>query len=78
MKKGTKKIGKLKIKLVRSLIGKPKKQREIVRGLGLRRLNHEVIREDRPEIWGMINKVRHLVAVEPLNTEELKEKSKGK
>jgi len=78
MRKGTKKIGKLKIKLVRSLIGKPKKQREVIKGLGLRRLNHEVIREDRPEIWGMINKVKHLVKVEPLTTEEIKEKSKGK
>jgi large subunit ribosomal protein L30 len=72
MRKETKKFGKLRIKLVRSLIGRPKKQREIVRGLGLRRLNHEVIREDRPEIWGMINKVRHLLIVESIELEKQK------
>jgi len=67
---------RLRIKLVRSLIGKPKKQREVVKGLGLRKLNHEVIREDRPEIWGMINKVRHLITVEQLKVKEQKTKSK--
>ncbi|MFQ6083433.1 MAG: 50S ribosomal protein L30 [Candidatus Aminicenantia bacterium] len=53
----------MKIKLVRSLIGRPHKQREVVKGLGLRRINHEVIREDCPEIWGMVKKVSHLVEV---------------
>ena len=67
---------KIKIKLIRSLIGKPKKQREIIRGLGLRRINHEVIREDRPEIWGMINKVKHLVKVEPIEYERKRTVSK--
>jgi large subunit ribosomal protein L30 len=67
---------KIKIKLIRSLIGKPKKQREIIKGLGLRRLNHEVIREDRPEIWGMINKVKHLVMVEPIEYKKQKPGSK--
>lgn len=56
----------LKVKLVRSLIGHPRKQREVVKGLGLRKVNSEVIREDRPEIWGMIRKVPHLVKVEVL------------
>jgi len=54
----------LKIKLVRSLIGRPKKQREVVKGLGLRKLQSEVIRRDTPEIWGMIRKVEHLLKVE--------------
>ena len=67
---------KLRIKLVRSLIGKPKKQRAVVKGLGLRKLNHEVIREDRPEIWGMINKVKHLVKVESIEVEKQKSGSK--
>ncbi|MCP2519767.1 50S ribosomal protein L30 [Candidatus Aminicenantes bacterium AC-708-M15] len=71
-----KNYGKLKIKLVRSLIGRPKKQREVIKGLGLRKLHHEVIREDRPEIWGMINKVKHLVCVERINPERNKEKKK--
>ncbi len=56
----------LKVRLVRSLIGRPKKQREVVKGLGLRKINSEVTRKDCPEIWGMINKVPHLVEVEEL------------
>lgn len=54
----------LRIKLVRSLIGHPKAQREVVKGLGLRRVNSEVVRRDSPEIWGMIKKIPHLVKVE--------------
>ena len=54
----------LKVKLVRSLVGRPRKQREVVKGLGLRKISSEVIRKDCPEIWGMINKVSHLVKVE--------------
>lgn len=57
----------LKVKLVRSLIGHPKKQREVVRGLGLGRINSEVIRKDCPEIWGMIKKVPHLVEVKEMD-----------
>ncbi len=56
----------LRVKLVRSLIGHPRKQREVVKGLGLRKVNSEVIRKDCPEIWGMIRKVPHLVRVEAL------------
>ncbi len=56
----------LKIKLVRSLIGRPKKQREVVKGLGLRKVDSEVIRKDCPEIRGMINKIIHLLDVEIL------------
>lgn len=54
----------LRVKLVRSLIGRPQKQREVIKGLGLRRLQSEVIHKDCPEIWGMIRKVQHLVSVE--------------
>jgi large subunit ribosomal protein L30 len=54
----------LRVKLVRSLIGRPKIQREIVKGLGLRRISSEAVRRDCPEIWGMIEKVKHLVKVE--------------
>jgi len=56
----------LKVKLVRSLIGHPKKQRAVVKGLGLGKINSEVTRKDCPEIWGMINKVPHLVEVKEL------------
>jgi large subunit ribosomal protein L30 len=57
----------LKVKLVRSLVGRPKKQREVVKGLGLRKINSEVTRKDCPEIRGMINRVHHLVKVEELD-----------
>ncbi len=56
----------LQIELVRSVAGRPKKQREIVKGLGLRRINSRVIRKDCPEIRGMINKISHLLKVEVL------------
>lgn len=54
----------LKIKMVRSVITRPEKQRKIMRGLGLNKLNSTVTLVDTPEIRGMINKVIHLVSVE--------------
>jgi len=60
------KVKMLRLKLVRSPIGYPQKQRATVLGLGLRRLNSEVIRPDSPEIRGMIAKVSHLLRVESL------------
>ncbi|MFQ6070262.1 MAG: 50S ribosomal protein L30 [Candidatus Aminicenantales bacterium] len=56
----------MKIKLVRSLIGHPCYQREVVKGLGLRKLNSVVIKRDSPEIRGMIKKIPHLLEVEAL------------
>lgn len=53
----------LSIKLKRSLIGRPEKQRKIVRALGLRRINHKVLHEDTPSIRGMINKISHMLDV---------------
>ncbi len=55
---------KLKITQVRSTIGFNKKQRDVVRSLGLRRIRHTVEVPDTPETRGMILKVRHLVVVE--------------
>ena len=54
----------LRITLVRSLIGYPQRQRETAKGLGLRKINSQVVRPDRPEVRGMIAKVSHLVKVE--------------
>ena len=62
-KKTSKKDGGLKIKLVKSVIGSTERQRQIVRGLGLRRLQQTVERQDTPEIRGMVSKVAHLVQV---------------
>jgi large subunit ribosomal protein L30 len=56
--------GKIRIRLVRSLIGYPREQHEIAKGLGLRKLRSEVVRPDTPQIRGMIRKIVHLVDVE--------------
>jgi large subunit ribosomal protein L30 len=55
---------KLKVRMVKSMIGRPEKQRNILRGLGLYRINQEVEREDTPAIRGMIKAVQHLVTGE--------------
>lgn len=55
---------KLKITLVKSYIGRPEKQRKILRGMGLTRLNRAVLLMDTPEIRGMVQKVSHLVTME--------------
>lgn len=54
---------KLKITLVKSTIGKPKKHRDIVAGLGLTKLNKSVELNDTPEIRGMIAKVSHMLNI---------------
>ena len=55
---------KLKITQVRSLIGRPQKQRRIIESLGLKRHQASVVHNDTPAIRGMVFKVRHLVNVE--------------
>lgn len=55
---------KIRIKLVKSVIGCKQSHRETVRGLGLRRINHIVEVVDTPEVRGMINTVHYLVRVE--------------
>jgi large subunit ribosomal protein L30 len=53
----------LKITLKRSIIGKPEKQRKIIRALGLRKMNHTVVHKDTPSIRGMIHKTTHMLEV---------------
>lgn len=55
---------KIKITWVKSTIGYEQRQRDVIRALGLRRLNHTVEKEDNPSIRGMVAKVSHLVKVE--------------
>ena len=55
---------KLRIKQVKSYIGRPEKQQRILRGMGLGRLNKIVLLNDTPEIRGMAQKVIHLVTME--------------
>lgn len=56
--------GMLKVTLVRSMIGRPEKHRQVLRGMGLTRINKTVELEDTPAIRGMIHKVSHLVKAE--------------
>jgi large subunit ribosomal protein L30 len=56
--------GELRITLVKGLSGRTERHRRVVRGLGLTRLNRSVIREDTPEIRGMVEKIKFLVHME--------------
>ena len=53
----------IKIKLVRSPIGRPRKQKKIVRSLGLTKLNQVVERPDTPAFRGMVAKIPHLLTL---------------
>jgi large subunit ribosomal protein L30 len=55
---------RLKVTQVRSTIGGTHGQRNTVRSLGLKRIGDVVVKEDRPEIRGMVTTVAHLVSVE--------------
>ena len=68
---------KLRVTQVRSVIDRPKDQKRTVRALGLHRINDSVVKEDRPEIRGMIAKVQHLVRVEPFDQAEQPEGAQG-
>jgi large subunit ribosomal protein L30 len=57
-------VAKIRIKWVKSSIGYPQDQKDTIRALGFRKLQHTVEREDVPTIRGMIRKVSHLVKVE--------------
>jgi large subunit ribosomal protein L30 len=57
-------MGRLKVTQIRSAIGSKHNQRQTLRTLGLKRVHHVVVKEDRPEIRGMVATVTHLVAVE--------------
>jgi len=53
----------IRIRQVRSVIGRPRPQRRILESLGLRRIRHEVTQPDNPAIRGMVRKISHLVEV---------------
>ena len=57
----------IKVSQVKSGIGGRQNQRDTLRTLGLRRIGDTSIREDRPEVRGMINTVAHLVTVEEVS-----------
>lgn len=53
--------GKLKITLVRSMIGRPENQRKVLRGMGLTKMHRTVELEDTPAVRGMVFAVSHMV-----------------
>jgi large subunit ribosomal protein L30 len=60
-------VSRLKITQTKSGIGNKQNQRETLRSLGLKRMHDTVVKEDRPEIRGMVQTVTHLVTVEEVD-----------
>ena len=58
---------KLQITQLKSTIGEKPAARDTLRSLGLKRIGHTVVKEDRPEFRGMVRAVKHLIAVEEVN-----------
>ena len=54
---------KIKVKQVKSRIGRPKDQKRTLDALGLRKMNAVVEHEATPQILGMVNKIKHLITV---------------
>ena len=55
---------RIKVSQIRSGIGGKQNQRDTLRTLGLKRVGDVAVKEDRPEIRGMLQTVAHLVTVE--------------
>jgi large subunit ribosomal protein L30 len=60
-------MARLKVTQTRSIIGSKDNQRQTMRSLGLKRIHDTVVKEDRPEIRGMVQTVTHLVSVEEVD-----------
>lgn len=56
-------MAQIKIKQIKSRIGAPAVQKRTLDALGLKKMNHTVVKEDTPSVMGMVNRVRHLVEV---------------
>ena len=56
-------MAQIKIKQIKSRINRPKVQKRTLDALGLRKMNHTVVKEDNPSIRGMVQAVHHLVEV---------------
>jgi len=55
---------KLKVTQVKSVIDRPKRQKDTMYALGLRKMNQVVVKDATPQIVGMLGKVKHLVNIE--------------
>ena len=62
-------MARLKVEQTRSTIGRKANQRDTLRSLGLKRIGDVVVKEDRPEVRGMVHTVRHLVTVTEVDGE---------
>ena len=60
-------MARLKVTQTKSIIGSKDNQRQTMRSLGLKRVHDTVVKEDRPEIRGMVQTVTHLVSVEEVD-----------
>ena len=59
-------MSQLKVTQVRSVIGTKRNHRASLRTLGLRKIRQSVVRDDSPQVRGLIHTVRHLVTVEEI------------
>ncbi|SDT26878.1 LSU ribosomal protein L30P [Friedmanniella luteola] len=60
-------MSRIKVSQVKSGIGGKQYQRDTLRSLGLKRIGDVAVKEDRPEIRGMLNTVSHLITVEEVD-----------
>ncbi|MGY4719656.1 50S ribosomal protein L30 [Naumannella cuiyingiana] len=60
-------MARLKVTQIKSGIGSKQNQRETLRSIGLKRIGDVAVKEDRPEIRGMLDSVTHLVSVEEVD-----------
>jgi large subunit ribosomal protein L30 len=60
-------VPQLKITQTRSAIGRKDNQRQTLRSLGLKRIHDVVVKDDRPDVRGMVATVTHLVTVEEVD-----------
>ena len=58
---------RLKVTQIKSKVSEKQNQRDTLRSLGLKRIGDVVVKEDRPEIRGMVRTVTHLVTVEEVD-----------
>ena len=59
-------MAKIQITQVKSLINAPKVQKATLDALGIHKMNHSVVKEDTPDILGLVKRVHHLVKVTKL------------
>lgn len=58
-------MGKIKITQVKSVIDRSKKQKATMQALGLKKIRQSIVIEETPQVKGMVNKVSHLITIEP-------------